>query len=316
MKIIQGSAPGKVILFGEHSVVYGRPAIAVPVIHVQATATLQPNEMSTGFRIIAADLGEDYLLTEASSDDPLVVTVQNTLQHLGHTTPPEAILRITSTIPMARGMGSGTAVSTAIVRALSDYLNQPLPPAEVSTLVYEVEKLHHGTPSGIDNTVVAHGQPVYFVRGKSTPIIRRMHVAQPLTLVIGDTGLVSPTHQAVGELRRRWQDDPERFEGYFDEIAVIVDQARIAIETGSSGMVALGKLMDENQELLETLGVSSPALKQLIVAARRAGAFGAKLSGAGVGGNMIALTSPEAVAAVREALNRVGAQGVIVTEVQ
>jgi len=143
-----------------------------------------------------------------------------------------------------------------------------------------------------------------------------MHVAQPLTLVIGDTGLVSPTHQAVGELRRRWQDDRERFEGYFDEIAVIVDQARIAIETGSSGMVALGKLMDENQELLETLGVSSPALKQLIVAARRAGAFGAKLSGAGVGGNMIALTSPEAAAAVREALNRVGAQGVIVTEVQ
>lgn len=315
MKTVQATAPGKVILFGEHAVVYGRPAIAAPVTDVQASASLQASEVGTGFRIIATDLKQDYLLTQAQPDDPLAVMIQNTLQQLGHTAPPDAVLQITSTIPLARGLGSGTAVSTAIVRALAESLAQPLPAAEVSALVYEVEKLHHGTPSGIDNTVVAFGQPVYFVKGQPKPIIRRMRVAQPFTLVIGDTGLVSPTHQAVGDVRRRWQGDPERYEGYFDEIAVIADQARVAIETGALGIPALGRLMDENQELLETLGVSSPELARLITTARRAGAVGAKLSGAGMGGNMIALTPAGAATAVVAALTEAGAQGVIVTEV-
>jgi len=186
----------------------------------------------------------------------------------------------------------------------------------VSALVYEVEKLHHGTPSGVDNTVIAFEQPVYFRRGQPAPTIRRMRVARPLTLVIGDTGVVAPTHQVVGDLRRRWQADTERYEGYFDEVAVIVEQARVAIETGSLSLPALGKLMNENQELLETLGVSSPELARLIEAARRAGAWGAKLSGAGWGGNMIALSPPELTPVIAQALTEAGAVRVIVTNVQ
>jgi mevalonate kinase len=213
-------------------------------------------------------------------------------------------------------MGSGAAVSTAIVRVLSEFLGQPLSTADVSGLVYEVEKLHHGTPSGIDNTVVSYAQPVYFVKNEPTPIIRRMQVAQPFTLVIGDTGIVSPTRQAVGDLRQRWQADPQRYEGYFDEMAVIADQARMAIEAGTLGMPALGKLMNENQELLETLEVSSAELAQLIAVARQAGALGAKLSGAGMGGNMIALTPPHIASIVAQALSEAGATGVIVTEVR
>jgi mevalonate kinase len=316
MKIVQATAPGKVILFGEHAVVYRRPAIAVPVTDVQARATLQPAEAGSGFRIIAFDLDQDYLLVQAQPDDPLATIVQNTLQYLGQITLPDATLKITSTIPLGRGLGSGAAVSTAIVRALAEFLSQPLPTAEISTLVYEIEKLHHGTPSGIDNTVVTFEQPVYFIKGEPQPIIRRMRVAQSFTLVIGDTGIVSPTHKAVGDVRRRWQADTERYEGYFDEIAVIADQARVVIETGSLGIETLGKLMNENQELLETLGVSSPELEQLIEAARQAGAVGAKLSGAGWGGNMIALAPPDVAPTVAQALTEAGAMGVIVTEVR
>jgi mevalonate kinase len=191
-----------------------------------------------------------------------------------------------------------------------------LPTPEVSALVFEVEKLYHGTPSGIDNTVVSFAQPVFFVKRDSNPIIRRMQVANPFTLVIGDTGQVSPTHKAVGGLRERWQSAPERYEGYFDEIAVIAEQARVTIETGALPITSLGKLMDENQELLETVGVSSPELEQLIVAAREAGALGAKLSGAGMGGNMIALVSPDSASTVAQALRKAGATGVIVTKVQ
>ena len=313
--MIQATAPGKVILFGEHAVVYRRPAIAVPVADVQASASLEPAETGSGFRIIAADLGRDYTLDQAQPDDPLAAVVRLTLGHLGQATPPAVTLHVTSTIPLGRGLGSGAAVSTAIARALAQFLGRPLPPAEVSALVYEVEKLHHGTPSGVDNTVIAFGQPVYFVRGEP-PIIRRMRVAQPFTLVIGDTGVVAPTRAVVGDLRQRWQAEPECYEGYFDEIAVIVEQARVAIETGSLSLPALGKLMNDNQEILETLGVSSPELGQLIAAAREAGAWGAKLSGAGWGGNMMALPAPELAPTVAQALRQAGATGVIVTEVK
>jgi mevalonate kinase len=321
MNTIETTAPGKVILFGEHAVVYSRPAIAVPVTDVQAKATIRPAAKNTGFRIVALDLGQDDLITQAQPNgsqdqDPLAAIVQNTLQHLKQTVVPDAVLEVTSTIPLGRGLGSGAAVSTAIVRALSEFLGQSLPTSEVSALVFEVEKLYHGTPSGIDNTVVSFAQPVFFVKRDSNPIIRRMRVANPFTLVIGDTGQISPTHKAVGGLRERWQADVQRYEGYFDEIAVIVDQARVAIETGALPVESLGKLMDENQELLETVGVSSPELEWLIAAAREAGALGAKLSGAGMGGNMIALVSPDLASAVAQALHQAGATGVIITTVR
>ncbi len=179
MKTVQAKAPGKVILFGEHAVVYGRPAIAVPVLKVQATAKLKPPAAGEGFRIIASDLNRDYLLAQAEADDPLATIVRLTLQQLGQDRPPKATLIVTSTIPLERGLGSGAAVSTAIVRTLAKFLGQSLAPAQVSALVYEVEKLYHGTPSGIDNTVVAFEQAVYFI--KNRPIQRIQAVFPPLT---------------------------------------------------------------------------------------------------------------------------------------
>jgi len=313
MKMIEATAPGKIILFGEHAVVYGRPAIAVPVADVQAKAVLQPADAGAGFRIIAPDLEREYLLAQAESDDPLAAVIQATLHRLNQSAPPDVKLHISSTIPLGRGLGSGAAISTAIVRVLAKFFKQPLAPAEVSALVYEVEKLYHGTPSGIDNTVVAFEQPVYFVKGRP---IQQMRVSQPLTFVVGDTGIVAPTHIVVGDLRRRWQADPERYEGYFDEIGVIAGQARMAIEEGAAGIPAIGRLMAENQELLSTLGVSLPELERLIKAAYQAGALGAKLSGAGWGGNMIALAWPDTAPAVAAALTQAGAVQVIITEVR
>ncbi len=312
MKRTQADAPGKVILFGEHAVVYGRPALAVPLLKVRAKAVLQPTS-GEAFRIIAPDLKRDYPLTQAQPDDPLATIVSLTLNHLEQPTPPEATLSVSSTIPLGRGLGSGAAISSAIVRATAAFFERTLSPATISALVYEVEKLYHGTPSGIDNTVVAFEQPVYFIKGRP---IRRIRVAQPLTLVVGDTGLISPTHKVVGDLRQRRLADVERYEGYFDEIEVITHQAGQAIEYGTSTLTGIGKLMNENQEILETIGVSSPALERLIGAARRAGALGAKLSGAGWGGNMIALAMPGEAPQIARALTEAGAVGVIITEVE
>jgi len=306
---IQSSAPGKVILFGEHAVVYGRPAIAVPVTQVRATATIEPAPAGSGLTLIAPDLGRSILLAAAPEDDPLAAAARATLAYLSAAAP-DATLTVSSTIPIAGGLGSGAAVSTALVRALAGFLHHELEPAEVSPLVFEVEKIHHGTPSGIDNTVVAYGQPVYFVRGRS---IERLAVGGSFTLLIGDTGVSSPTAKVVGQVRRRWKREPARYDALFDQIGDIADEARRTIELGDLG--ALGLLMDNNQGLLVELGVSSSRLNDLVEAARFAGALGAKLSGAGQGGNMIALVEDGFVEEVAEALKEEGAKRVIRTMV-
>jgi len=303
------SAPGKVILFGEHAVVHGRPAIAVPVTQVRATATVEPAPPGSGLTLIASDLGKTIPLATAPQDEPLAATARLTLAHLS-STEPDATLTVSSTIPIASGLGSGAAVSTALVRALATSLGHTLEPAEVSTLVLEVEKIHHGTPSGIDNTVVAYEQPVYFVSGHS---VKRLAVAAPFTLLIGDTGTPSPTRRVVDRVRRAWKRNPARYDALFDQIGDIANEARRAIETGDVG--ALGPLMDENHALLIELGVSSPQLDELVDAARLSGALGAKLSGAGRGGNMIALVEDNPAEEVTEELREAGTARVICTRV-
>jgi mevalonate kinase len=308
IKKVSAAACGKIILFGEHAVVYGRPAIAVPVTQVQATAIIEPGEH--GLTIQATDIDRSVEVDPHRSIDPLAAIVNLTLEHL-NCPPPDLEITLRSTIPIASGLGSGAAVSTAIVRALAQWFGARLDEAEVNALVYEVEKLHHGTPSGIDNTVIVYQRPVYFVRGEP---IQTFRVAQPFTVVIGNTGAASPTKITVGDVRKGWEIDRARYEAWFDLIGAIVQQARSAIESGA--IDRLGPLMDQNQVLLRDLDVSSVELERLIFAARQAGASGAKLVGGGRGGNMIALVNAQNVEAVTRALQDAGAVSVIVTEIQ
>lgn len=303
-------APGKAILFGEHAVVYGRPAIAVPINQVQAQATVEPGETGTGIILVAPNLRRTCALSEAPPEDPLRAIVENTLAHLQVSFPPDMTVTVQSAIPMACGMGSGTAVSVSIVRALAGYFGIGLPDEAVSELTFEVEKIHHGKPSGIDNTVVTYQKPVYFV--KEQPI-ETLAVKEPFQLMVADTGVCSPTRIAVGDVYHNWQRDPQRYDSLFDQVGEIAKAARLLIEDGNPA--ELGQLMNENQRLLRAIDVSSPELETLIEAALQAGASGAKLSGAGRGGNMIALVSREASSRVEEALRESGAQGVITTEV-
>ncbi len=321
MPAFTASAPGKIILFGEHAVVYGKPAIAVPVTQVSARAIVRPEPHGTpgSVHIQAPAVGLDASLTDLPGDHPLAAAVNGVLATLGISRPPACSLRITSTIPVASGLGSGAAVSVAITRALSAFLGHPLSDEKVTELAFEVEKLHHGTPSGIDNTVITYARPVYFVRGLSgTPgmpskLIETLRVTQPFTIVIGDTGISSPTAIAVGDVHRLWQQDPAQYEALFDAAGQIARQARQAIESGRPD--DLGALMDSNHTLLQQMGVSSPELDRLVTAARHAGALGAKLSGGGRGGNMIAMVQPAKVAAVENVLSNAGAVRIITTKV-
>jgi mevalonate kinase len=303
------SAPGKIILFGEHAVVYGHPALAVPVTQVHATATVSENSRG-GTMIEAPNISLSAELSSLATDHPLAAVVNSVFSALNISNPPACTIYLQSTIPVASGLGSGAAVSVAIIRALSAFLGQPLPDEKVNCLAFEAEKIYHGTPSGIDNTVVTYARPVYFIKRKP---IKTFHVGAPFTIMIGGTGISAPTKESIAMVQKLWQDNKPRWEKVFTRVGEIVWNARQAIERGD--IAELGRLMDANHALLQELTVSCLELDQLVEAARKAGALGAKLSGGGRGGNMIALVEKENAPAVARALSSAGAKRTIVTQV-
>ena len=313
MTTITATAPGKVILFGEHAVVYGRAAIAVPVAKVKATVTLTDAPAGTGCTIAAPDIRAHVSLS-GQPQDPLALAVRLALEEVGLEAEPAWLFTVRSDIPIAGGMGSGAAVSAALVNAVfahCDLHDRAQPDREtVNRIVYAIEKLHHTNPSGIDNTVVVYRQPVWFVRGQPP---QRFEIARPFHLVIADTGIASSTAAVVSDVRRAWESDRLVYEEIFDGIGEVASAARRAIVSGN--VDALGSLMRENQRLLRQLDVSTPELERLIAIAEEAGAAGAKLSGAGRGGNLIAVVEYKKVEAVQEALLAACAAGTVITQV-
>ena len=358
----KASAPGKIILFGEHAVVYGQPALAVPVSEVHADAEVSDIDRA-GIWVDAPDIGLHEELSRLAPDHPLAAVINSVFAALNidviaseakqsritqeeiassqkHAPRNDVIkglkIRITSTIPLASGLGSGAAVSVAIIRALSAHLGKPFANEKISALAYEVEKIHHGTPSGIDNTVVTYGKPIFFIPApsalrasppqagekKSPPRSRGglkggqitpLRVAKPFTIVIGDTGLPAPTKESVSDVRELWEENPQKMDALFAAAGSIAKTARQAIMGGHPER--LGPLMNENHALLQEMTVSSRELDILTEASLKAGALGAKLSGGGRGGNMIALSTKEKAPAIAEALLDAGAKKVIVTEI-
>jgi len=249
-------------------------------------------------------------ITDLVPDHPLVTVVNSVFTALNISKPPACTIYLQSTIPVAAGLGSGAAISVAIIRALSEFLDHPFPDEQVNKLAFEVEKLYHGNPSGIDNTVVTYAKPVYFIKGKS---IKTLHVGSPFTIMIAGTGISAPTKESVNAVRILWEADKPRWERVFSRIGEIVWNARQAIERGS--ISELGELMNANHEYLQEMTVSCKELDHLVEASRNAGALGAKLSGSGRGGNMIALVEKENTPAIARALSAAGAKRTIITQV-
>jgi mevalonate kinase len=308
-----GRAPGKVILLGEHAVVYGQPAIAVPIEQVVARATVIDLPVAGSRPIVeirAPDIGISAPLDQLPLQDPLRRAVELCLEALGETPASSLQITINSSIPVAAGMGSGAAVTIALIRALSRHLGAPLSPARQSELAFEIEKLHHGTPSGIDNSVIAFDRPVWYERALGP---QPFAIAHPFILVIADSGHAAPTAAAVAYVRQLLEADRAKIQPLIEAIGQLVRQARSAIDKGN--LAALGRLMNQNHELLNRLGLSTPSLDQLIMAARQAGAAGAKLSGAGMGGNVIALVTADGYQPIQRALEAAGAVQVWICEV-
>ncbi len=313
MPAISASAPGKIILFGEHAVVYNRPAIAVPVLQVAAKATVVADPLAPPHTvwIDAPVIGLSSALNDLDENHPLRYVISLVMQALGVSEFPSARIKLTSTIPIAAGLGSSSASSVALARAVSEFLGHPLLDDQVNQIAFEVEKIHHVHPSGIDNTVTTYARPVFFIRNRP---VEQMEIGAPLTFVIGDTGQGSHTSVVVADVRRNWTLDPKKYDAIFDQIAGCTLQGRQVMKSGS--LTELGQWMLLNHELLRKIDVSSTLLDSLVASAVSSGALGAKLSGGGRGGNMIALApSIDHATEIASTLKNAGAVNTIVTTV-
>jgi mevalonate kinase len=306
------SAPAKIILFGEHAVVYGYPAIAVPFSTIAVTAEAISTTQSTGLILYSAETQREYQVAPNSAEtlEPLAFAAQLALNEL-QVAPPNLRIELRSTIPMGGGFGSGAAVATAIMREIAAFFGHPFPAERLNALVYEVEKQFHGTPSGIDNTTIVYNHPVYFVRGQPPQPFR---IGAPLTLVVADSGIHSSTKDTVADVRKYRETNPVAAAPMFERVGMIVDTAKDLILKGE--IAALGPLMVENHGILRSLTVSSEQLDELVTAALEAGALGAKLSGGGRGGNVIALVKPTLAHEVAAAFRGAGAVRTWVTSVE
>ena len=210
-------------------------------------------------------------------------------------------VEIRSSIPVAAGLGSSAAVAAAVVAAVSRLLDVTLSKEEAFRIAYEAERFVHGTPSGIDPAISTHGGVLLFRKYRGfTPL----DVKEEIPLVIGDTGMERSTGELVAMVRKRRKQYPSIIDHIIKTGGEIALRAVEALETGD--LRTLGELMNFNQALLYTIGVSNESLERLVYAARKAGALGAKLTGAGGGGCMIALCLPEKTEPVAEAIERAG----------
>ena len=298
-----GIAPAKTILFGEHAVVYGEPGIAIPLWEITTTASFQPfrdSDRKRDFHIHSPMIGLDADFSDIPVNLPLKKLIIRLMNLLHLTEPPAKILQIESTIPIASGLGSGAACSVAVIRAFFDEYHSNFDDAEISAIAFEIEKSYHGSPSGLDNTTISFGKPVYFQKGKGFEILK---LDSKLNLIVADTGIQSVTSAVVQDVRNHY----EQNQAFIRAIGIIAEKARPAVEKGD--VQEIGQLMNENHDYLKKINVSCYELDLAVETARNHGAIGAKLTGAGRGGNFIALAEkPSDMIEIKKSLVHIGAK--------
>ena len=308
-QIFTGSAPGKVILFGEHAVVYGEPAIAVPLTSLRATATITAAENFSGSLMIdAPGIAVQGRLDQLAPDDPLAAAIFETMHVLNISAAPGGTMCIQSTLPAAAGLGSSAAIAIAIARALADCFGAELHANSAAQIASAVEGIHHGNSSGIDPAVIAHNTALYFTKHKDPEFISPH---SSLKLVIAHSGTTGSTRAAVNAVRLLHDDNQAHYSQIFAEIGALTASARQPLSTGQHAQ--LGQMLNANHKLLQAIGVSTQLLDILCAAALQAGAYGAKLTGAGTGGCMIALVDASCALNVQTALVTAGAKFTSIT---
>ncbi|MGX7196842.1 mevalonate kinase [Enterococcus olivae] len=272
-----GKSTGKIILMGEHAVVYGEPAIAFPFGGTQVTATLQPAEENS----LSSIYHQGALITAPQSLNNIQQLSDCLQKHL-HT--PNFHLSIESSIPSERGMGSSAAVAVAITRAFFDWQKTELTQSTLLKYVDFAEAIAHGNPSGIDAAATSGNQPIYFKRDQP---FHSFPLNIDAYLLVADTGIKGQTRSAVRSVAELFEIAPDETSLTIYHLGQLTRQAKEAIIHNRTK--ELGSLMTQAQSYLKDLTVSNNTLDTLIHLALENGALGAKLTGGGRGGCLLAL---------------------------
>ncbi len=306
-----GSGKGKVILFGEHFVVYGLPALAAGIS--SETIARLTRVRSFGYTLVDNRPAMPGYKKEKYEEQK--ASLEIILKHLNiDTTKIGFQIDLEGDLVCASGIGASAASCVAIARALNDEFKLGLDDEQINETAYEGERGYHGTPSGIDNTASTYGGLVWFIRDLKggPPKFETLKLQKPVHLVIASTGITASTKEVVGDVKRKKDEDPTWFETLSSEYNQIVHDGREALM--KLDLLKVGKLMNRNHELLQEMTVSCKELDTLVDTARKSGAIGAKMTGTGRGGNMIALASDkEIMKKIAKALEKANAAGVWTT---
>lgn len=286
-KSVIGKSNAKIILLGDHSVVYGQPAIALPLPSV--TTTVQMTATTAGQTIASRYF--DGPIAQLNHHLAGVVALITTLLERFDGTQTPFHMTITSDLPAERGMGSSAAVDVAITRAMYQFFDRPLSRSTLLDTVAIGEKITHGNPSGIDAATSSSAVPVWLIPHQT---LQQLSFHLNGVLIIADSGVKGQTGQAVASVARRKTTFPQVTNQQINTLGQLSYTARECL--ADNQITRLGEALNTAQEQLSGLGVSSPELDHLITVAREAGALGAKLTGGGMGGCMIALCADQASA--------------------
>ena len=300
----RSSACGKVILLGEHAVVYGRSALAAPIpLAVEARVV----DATDGVQLVIPRWGIEQRVRPVEEHPAGAARILSVLLERLDLSECAMTIEVFPNVPRAMGLGGSSALAVSVIRALDAHFRLGLDAAEVNAFAFECEQAAHGTPSGVDNTLATYGTTMLFRNtgpaGTGQVEIIELSLAKPLPIVVGLSGNESLTATSVARVGAAWRRNQPRYEAIFDQIDGLARAGADAARDGELG--ELGELMNLCHGYLNALQVSTRELEELVYIARGHGAAGAKLTGGGGGGSIVALC-PDGTGDVASAIEAAG----------
>ena len=295
----RSSACGKVILLGEHSVVYGRPALAAPIPLAVEARVIDAHETT----LLIPRWGVEQRIKQIDEHPQGITGILALLLSRLSLSDRSMRIEVFPSVPRAMGLGGSAALAVAVIRALSNQFHLNLSNERINELAFECEEVAHGTPSGVDNTIATFGTALRYQNRQGKATFEEIHPSLPIPFLVGISGKESLTASTVAQVRNAWMAQPKRYEGIFDQIAELTNAGVDALREGS--LSDLGEIMNVCHGYLNALQISTPEIEELIHIARRNGAAGAKLTGGGGGGSIVAVC-PNGTADAEKAIRAAG----------